>query len=507
MHFPRAFPALRNIICGALCMACALPPAGAQLPNLGDGADMSAGEERRLGDTIARELYRDPDFVDDAVLVEYVQGIWDRLLAASEARGELNEELKERFAWRILLGRDRSVNAFALPGGYMGVLCGLIALVDSRDELASVLAHEMSHITQRHIARLMAQESKTTPLYLAGMILGMLAVSKNPAAASAVITGSTALNIQNQLNFSRSMEREADRVGFQVMTAAGFDPRGFSSMFEKLQQASGFNDSGGYPYLRSHPLTSERIADMRSRTPMASGPAPRAPEGDIETAIMSARARVVSLPGADALRGWASEPDLPGFDAQPVRRSAAALYAAGLVDANRRDAVAGRKHAARLAALVANDPAGTRLARLLGAEVELESGNGALAVTALGPLPSPMRRPELMLVAQAAQHGATVPGLVDMLQSWLATHPDDGTGWQMIAAAYRANNQPLRALRAEAEAQVAHLDWAGAVDRYRAGQDWMRHNRGTPADYMEVAIIDTRLREVESRLREDAADR
>ena len=88
-----------------------------KLPTLGDGSDLSSSAERRLGDRIARELYRDPDYLDDAVLSEYVQGIWQPLLAAARVRGDLSPELDERFSWEILLGRDRTVNAFALPGG------------------------------------------------------------------------------------------------------------------------------------------------------------------------------------------------------------------------------------------------------------------------------------------------------------------------------------------------------------------------------------------------------
>ena len=111
----------------------------AQLPNLGDGSDMTSGDERRLGDRIIRELYRDPDYIDDPVLLEYVNDIWQPLLAAARLRGDLSPELDERFAWEILMGKDRSVNAFALPGGYFGLHLGLIAVVGSRDELASVL--------------------------------------------------------------------------------------------------------------------------------------------------------------------------------------------------------------------------------------------------------------------------------------------------------------------------------------------------------------------------------
>lgn len=152
----------------------------AQLPTLGDGGEMSTGAERRLGERIARELYRDPDYIDDPVLAEYVQGIWTRLLAAARVRGELTPEMDDRYAWQVILGRDREINAFALPGGYLGLQLGLIAIVDSPDELASVLGHELSHVTQRHISRLMAQQSRMTPLMIGAMILGVLAAARAP---------------------------------------------------------------------------------------------------------------------------------------------------------------------------------------------------------------------------------------------------------------------------------------------------------------------------------------
>ena len=175
-------------------------PAAAQssLPTLGDGSALTTGEERRLGDRIIRELYRDPDYIDDPVLVEYVQGLWQALLAAARARGELSPELDERFAWEVLLGRDRTVNAFALPGGYLGLHLGLIGVVGTRDELASVMAHELSHVTQRHISRLLTQQSRQTPLLLGAMVLGALAASKNPGATQALVVGGQALAIQHK---------------------------------------------------------------------------------------------------------------------------------------------------------------------------------------------------------------------------------------------------------------------------------------------------------------------
>ena len=268
----RASIARAAIICIAiLASGNALPQAeptrssSVGLPNLGDGSDLTPATERRLGDRIARELYRDPDYVDDPVIMEYVQGIWQPLLAAARLRGELPTELDDAFAWEILLGKDRTLNAFALPGAYLGLHLGLVGAVSNRDELASVLAHELSHVTQRHIARLISRQNEQAPWMMGAMILAALAASKNPGAANAVIVGGQAVAAQTQLNFSRDMEREADRVGYGVMTQAGYAPQGFVSMFEKLQQASRLNDSGNFPYRRSHPMTTERIADAQAR--------------------------------------------------------------------------------------------------------------------------------------------------------------------------------------------------------------------------------------------------
>ena len=256
--------------CLILALVAAVPaayisPAHAQLPSLGDGNDMTVAAERRLGDRIMREIYRDPDYIDDPLLGEYLQSIWRPLRDASKMRGELTPDIEERFAWEVMQIRDRSVNAFALPGGYMGVHLGLIGTVASRDELASVMAHELSHVTQRHIARMMTEQGKQMPWLIGAIVLGVLAAGKSPDAANAAIVGGPALAIQNQLNFSRDMEREADRIGYGVMGQAGFDVSGFVTMFEKLQQASRLNDNGSFPYLRSHPLTTQRIADMQLR--------------------------------------------------------------------------------------------------------------------------------------------------------------------------------------------------------------------------------------------------
>ncbi|MHB8951123.1 MAG: M48 family metalloprotease, partial [Rhodoferax sp.] len=433
--------------------------AASQMPTLGDTSDLSSSDERRLGDRIARELYRDPDYLDDPVLAEYVQGIWQPLLVAARARGDLSPELSQRFAWEIMLGRDRTVNAFALPGGYLGVHLGLIAVVSNRDELASVLGHELSHVTQRHISRLMAKQGQMAPWMIGAMVLGALAASKSVDAGNALIVGGQAVAAQNQLNFSRDMEREADRVGFNVMTEAGFEAKGFVTMFDKLQQASRLNDNSAYPYLRSHPLTTERIADMQARQALAA-PAPAHAEITLEHALMAARARVLANPDVDALRAWQLEADSTSLNTQAAVRQAGVCYGAALAASQLRDFAQARAYLARLRGLVAGDAAAARLAWLLQAEMALRAGDASAAQAALSavravgsappvpaapgaPDPAPaMARPELLLAAPIAlQPGpggradvvsAALATSAARLQAWVTLKPRDAQAWQLL---------------------------------------------------------------------------
>src|SRR3569623_3417937 len=126
----------------------------------------------------------------------------------------------------------------------MGLNLGLVSATTSADEVAGVLGHELTHVTQRHISRMMAKQSQQMPVILAAMVLGALAAGRSPDGAQAAIVGGQALAAQSQINFTRDMEREADRIGMQVAMEAGYSPEGFKSMFEKLQLASRLNDNG-----------------------------------------------------------------------------------------------------------------------------------------------------------------------------------------------------------------------------------------------------------------------
>ena len=493
------------VLLGAIVAGVA--PAHAQLPTLGDGSEIGSAAEKRLGDRIAREMYRDPDYIDDPVLADYVRGIWQPLLDAARARGELTAELDQRFAWQVLLGKERIVNAFALPGGWLGLQLGLINVTGSRDEIASVLAHELSHVTQRHISRLTSEEKKSTPLLIGAMLLGVLAMGRNPNAGNAVLAGSQAVAMQGQLNFSRDMEREADRIGFGVLTQAGFQPQGFVTMFDKLQQASRINDNGSFPYLRTHPLTTERMADMQGRLQLIPKGAPTPAPVALEHALMVARSKAVSSAGVDDLRALVHEADVlvPGGLRQ---RRAAVFYAGSLAASRLRDHARAETFARQLADEVKDDGAGSRQARLLGAEVALAAGQAARALSLVGePAPTTSApRPEVLLWSQARLAGGGGADVSQRLQTWVATQPRDAAAWQLLANAYAAQGQQLRAIRAEAEAQVAQLDYSAAVDRFKAAQELAR--RGGPGtDYIEASIIDTRSRQVESLLREQSLER
>ena len=486
------------VLAVAVLLSCSALSQG--LPNLGDGVSMTPAAERRLGDRIARELYRDPDYLDDAILGDYVQGIWQPLLAAARARGELPPELDSVYAWQILLGKDRQVNAFALPGAYFGLNLGLVGIVTTRDELASVLAHELSHVLQRHVARLMARQSDQAPWMVGAMVLAALAASKDANSAGAVMVGGSAAAAQTQLNFSRDMEREADRVGFGIAGEAGFAPQGFVSMFEKLQQSTRLNDSGGFPFLRSHPLTTERMADMQARIPP--GTAAPSAAASAEPALMAARARVLSNSGVDALQTDLKDAHTERLVRQPTAVQAGVLYAATMAAARLRAFEQIDGLAQRLQALTRGDGMAARQVRLLLAEVALARGQAAPALGALAPSGATDRRPEVLMQAQALLGLNRPEEAAQNLKTWLADHPGDAQAWQWLSRAEATQGRAVASIRDEAEVNVAQLDYVAAAARLKAAQDMVRKNPDS-ADHFDASIVDTRARQVAQFIRDD----
>lgn len=496
-----------------------------RLPSLGepDVGEFTETGERRIGELVMRQVRRDPSYLDDPQLLAHVQSLWEPLLHAARKRGEIGAETDAIFAWETFLIRDRSINAFALPGGYIGVHLGLIAQSVAQDELAAVLAHELSHVTQRHIARSQSSARKQSMLGIAGLLLSILAAARsgNTDVAQAGVMGSQAAMAQAQLNFSRDMEREADRIGLTLMTEAGYEPSGVAAMFERLEKANRLNDNGSFPYLRSHPLTIERIGEARDRaqaleasraglrlkidqsiviTGQADGSRPPPPA---QHQLMRARARVLMDTSVPALRYWqrlASEP------ASPEDR-AVTLYAATLSSVLLGESESAQQHLQALRK-VAESPVTRLWLELLNVEVWMSAQQPARALQLLESMDASVRAVRLARVeaalrwwqraANSSERAAAQQALnrhTDSLSAWVLDHRLDALAWSQLASAQQALGQQLRAVRAEAESRWALGDLNGALDRFKSGQ---RLVRSSPRpDHIEASVIDARVRELE----------
>ena len=244
------------VIVGVTCFA---GGSGAQvrLPDFGDASEqvLSPAKERALGEAFMREIRSRLTIVDDPWIEQYVQSLGYRLVATSEHR---------HLGFTFFVVDDESMNAFAAPGGFVGVNSGLILETRTESELASVLAHEIAHVTQRHIARAIADAGRMNIPAMAAIAAAILVGSRNSdigQATAATVIGST---VQRRINFTRRNEMEADRVGIGMLAGAGFDPRDMARFFEKLQNVSRYSQRPP-EFLSTHPVTTDRIAEARDR--------------------------------------------------------------------------------------------------------------------------------------------------------------------------------------------------------------------------------------------------
>ena len=203
---------------------------GQNLPELGESAQsaLTPLQERQLGQSIMKEARADPAYYDDAEVTDYITRVGNRLAA----RGS-----DSRQAFEFFMMRDPQINAFALPGGHIGVHTGLIMAAQSESEMAGVVGHEIAHVTQRHIARNLSIQQSNQWISIAALAVAILAMRSNSQVSQAAMVAGPALALQQQLNFSRDFEREADRVGLQMLEKAGFDPHGMELFFERKLKA------------------------------------------------------------------------------------------------------------------------------------------------------------------------------------------------------------------------------------------------------------------------------
>jgi beta-barrel assembly-enhancing protease len=279
---------------------------GEDLPDIGTTAEayLSLEDEYQIGRMIVRGLRDQDRILDDPEVSEYIHALGYRLSAQAN-------EGSHKFDFFTV--KDTTINAFALPGGFIGVNSGLVLQTKNEDELAGVLAHEIAHVTQRHIARSIEAQSKSSLVSTAAMLAAILVGAAGGGdAAMAGVAAAQSLAIQQQISFTRENETEADRVGLGILAQAQFDPNGMPAFFETLSRVAGSSEANIPEMLRTHPITTTRIAETKERAAQTHvDPLPES----LSYSITRERLRVLTTPpGEDPREYYASitenEPDV-----------------------------------------------------------------------------------------------------------------------------------------------------------------------------------------------------
>lgn len=229
--------------------------AQASLPTLGDPTldSFSSREEKQLGLAFYRSLRANLTFIDDLQINYYINSIGKRLASHSDAAGD---------EFHFFIIKAPTINAFAGPAAYIGIHTGLILEAENESQLASVMAHEIAHVSQRHLARAFDNAGQSTALTIATLLAAILVGTQDSQAGQAVLMSGIASNQQSSINFTRSNEYEADRVGIGILSDTGINPQGMVEFFEILLDKS---PDGGIEYLRTHPLNTNRVAEAKNR--------------------------------------------------------------------------------------------------------------------------------------------------------------------------------------------------------------------------------------------------
>jgi len=253
-------PMMKNLLtCYLLLSLLCITPVNAELPNLGDPTqkDISPYQEYLMGKNFYKTLKANLPFIDDLAINEYLDSLGQKLVSQSD-------QPDNSFHFFIL--DIPSINAFAGPDAYIGIHTGLILNAENESQLAGVLAHEISHVTQRHLARAMTESSVSPAAMFATILAGILLSTQSPQAGAAILYGGSAAMMQSQINFTRHNEHEADRIGIHLLRKANINPAGMAEFFGKLlKQADSNNVLSQMEYLRTHPLNSTRVAEAQHR--------------------------------------------------------------------------------------------------------------------------------------------------------------------------------------------------------------------------------------------------
>lgn len=483
-----------------------------QLPQLGeaDADGLSLQAERRLGRQVFQEFLRAGVVTDDPELEDYLSAQSARLLQAALVQGHLQPgQSIEPGEFRFFAVRDPAINAFALPGGFIGIHTGLMARSQSESELMSVLAHEIGHVSQRHISRQFGQRRQSSAVMIAAALLAAMAASNSSDAAMGIMSLGQTVAVQDQLAFSREAEREADRVGLGLLQEAGFDPQAMVSLFQKLLRAGEFYDSAAPNWVRSHPLTTERIADVQTRltqirpesgssrfSAAMSSPAQREVKDTLEFRWLRQRIDALSDRSVDGLAKSALRLKKAFDETRPQSADRSALaYAMAWVTLQQRQFPPALDWLSRAEVLAREEGELDWAAPLLAsARLEILLAAGQLQ-DAAQVMPSAIEAGQQSIsqrqlarqTIRLMQGLSRYPQALDFAKSYTNRWPDDLQGWA------------LKAQVASAAGQQTLAHWATAERYRRAGalnaalEQLQLARKANDADFSVMSVIDARL--------------
>ncbi len=448
--------------------------AASELPDMGDASasSLTPEQEARIGKQMMRSLRRAHLVNDDPALNQYIQSLGYRLAATSG-------DIRQPFTFFIV--NDPAINAFAMPGGYIGINAGLIVASESENELASVMAHEISHITQRHLARGYEKASKMNLPMTAAVIAAIILGAHDPQAGQAALMASMAGSQQMQLDFTRANEHEADRVGIQLLAQAGFDPRGMSSFFQRLQKETRYYGSGLPEFLSTHPVTTTRIAEAEDRA--SHYPPVKLRNGD---SYYTTRAQLRLLLSRDAnelaTRSRDNIDKGRGNLSEEKFTLALALQATGKYPEAR----------ALLQSLLKQAPGRIAYLRAL-ANTESQAGRveEALQLYRRGLDLYPGNIELTLSYAAALLQAGQNTTAVELMQPFTRTHPQMASGFRLLAQAQSALGNEAASHEAYAEHYTLHDEYHSAIDQLTLAR------RTKVSDFYQMSRIEARLAQLQ----------
>ncbi|MGM3186060.1 MULTISPECIES: M48 family metalloprotease [Musicola] len=403
------------------------------LPDIGTtaGGTLSIGQEMVMGDFYVRQLRSGAPLINDPLLLQYVNRLGGRLVKSADS---------VRTPFHFFLVNNDEINAFAFFGGNVVLHSGLFRYVENESELASVLAHEISHVTQRHLARAMEAQKSSAPLTWAGALGSLLLAMANPQAGIAALSGTLAGAQQGIISFTQSNEQEADRIGIQVLQRAGFDPQAMPNFLQRLADLTRYATKPP-EMLLTHPLPESRLADARNRAnQMKSSPVQSSPD------FYFARIRAMGMYStsdspytATLLDNWAKG---------NVREQQAAQYGRAI------RAYQNKKYddaRTTLQPLLDKSPDNPWFLDLM-TDIDLGQQRAAQAIARLQKVPDAQDSPVLQInLANAYVEGQHSADAVKLLRKYTYAHPDDPNGWDLLAQASAAQGSRGEELAARAE--------------------------------------------------------